>query len=54
LIFRFWLRGEALLMLEMPDMADSFIPEAGYQAPHIFGKDTNTAQTLIYGRPLGL
>ena len=36
------------------DMADSFIPEAGYQAPHIFGKDTNTAQTLIYGRPLGL
>ncbi len=39
---------------DMSETVGAFVPEPGYQAPRIFGKDTTTAQTLIYGRPLGL
>lgn len=37
-----------------PEGNSPVILESGYVAPRIFGKDTTTAQTLIYGHPLGL
>lgn len=37
-----------------PDGNGVVILESGNVAPRIFGKDRTTAQTLIYGRPLGL
>lgn len=40
--------------MEPFDGNSAIVLEPGYQAPRIFGKDTSTAQSLIYGRSLGL
>ena len=41
-------------LMEPFDGNSAIVLEPGYQAPRIFGKDTSTAQSLIYGRSLGL
>ncbi len=40
--------------LSPSENSGNIVLEPGYVAPKIFGKDTSTAQTLIYGYPLSL